>query len=213
MENLLLLNNDIKIIAISGGTGSGKTFLSKKLLNKFSIQKIDSIKVDSYYKDLSNLNFDTRKKTNFDHPKAFDFELLNKHLLNLKSGKSINSPIYDYKTHTRTKETKKIKETIKIILLEGIFSLYNEKIRRITDYSIYIDINEKTRLNRRIIRDKKYRKRTEKDIIQQYNNTVKPMYEKFIEPTKKFADIIIKKIDETDNGYIKLQSVINKYIT
>ena len=213
MENLLLLNNDIKIIAISGGTGSGKTFLSKKLLNKFSIQKIDSIKVDSYYKDLSNLNFDTRKKTNFDHPKAFDFELLNKQLLNLKSGKSINSPIYDYKTHTRTKETKKIKETIKIILLEGIFSLYNEKIRRITDYSIYIDINEKTRLSRRIIRDKKYRKRTEKDIIQQYNNTVKPMYEKFIEPTKKFADIIIKKIDETDNEYIKLQSVINKYIT
>jgi len=213
MGNLLLLNNTIKIIAISGGTGSGKTFLSDKILNEFGIKKINSIKVDSYYKDLSNLDFNTRKKTNFDHPTAFDFDLLNKHLLNLKSGYSINSPIYDYTTHTRTKKIKKIKKTIKIILLEGIFSLYNKKTRKIIDFSVYIDINEKIRLNRRIIRDIKYRKRTKENIIEQYNNTVKPMYKKFIEPTKKFADIIIKKIDETDNEYIKLQSVINKYIT
>jgi len=207
-----LLNNRTHIIGITGGSGSGKSFLCKQIADKINKDEILIITVDSYYKDLSNIKFKEREKNNFDHPISIEFNLLYKHLLRIKQNEPVDIPIYNYKTHTRKKETKFISKKYSLILLEGIFSLYDKKIRAIIDNAVFIDTPNKIRKERRIIRDTKNRDRTVDSIITQYDNMVVPMFEKYIKPMKEKSDIIIKKFEQNDIGYSKLMQEIQKII-
>ena len=207
-----MLNNKTHIIGITGGSGSGKSFLCKKIMNRIDENKVLVIVVDSYYKDLSNIKFEEREKNNFDHPKSIDFNLLYNHLLKIKENKPVNAPIYNYKTHTRKKIEKKINQKYSLILLEGILSLYDKKIRKIMDNTVFIDVPSKLRKERRIIRDTKNRDRTVESIINQYDSVVVPMFEKYVKPMKEKSNIIIKKFEQNDIGYSKLTEAIQKII-
>jgi len=207
-----LLNNRTHIIGITGGSGSGKSFLCRQIIDKINKDEILIITVDSYYKDLSNIEFEEREKNNFDHPISIEFNLLYNHLLRIKQNEPVDIPIYNYKTHTRKKKAKFINKKYSLILLEGIFSLYDKKIREIIDNAVFIDIPNKIRKERRIIRDTKNRDRTVDSIITQYDNMVVPMFEKYIKPMKEKSDIIIKKFEQNDIGYSKLMQEIQKII-
>ena len=191
------------IIGITGGSGSGKTYLSNKIINKFGDEKINIIKMDSYYKDLAHLSMQEREVNNFDHPDAFDFELLVKHLNILFNEDSVKIPIYDYKTHTRKKNTEEIKSK-PIIIIEGIFSMYYKKLRELMDYKVFIATSNKTRKERRINRDKISRDRTLDSILNQYEKMVEPMYEKYIKPMKNISNLIIKENDKNNININKL---------
>ena len=207
-----MLNNKTHIIGITGGSGSGKSFLCKKIMSRIDANKVLVITVDSYYKDLSNIKFEEREKNNFDHPKSIDFNLLYNHLLKIKENKPVNAPIYNYKTHTRKKIEKKINQKYSLILLEGILSLYDKKIRKIMDNTVFIDVPSELRKERRIIRDTKNRDRTVESIINQYDSVVLPMFEKYVKPMKEKSNIIIKKFEQNDIGYSKLTEAIQKII-
>ena len=185
------------IIGITGGSGSGKTYLTNKVINKFGDEKINIIKMDSYYKDLSHLSMQEREVNNFDHPDAFDFELLVNHLNILFNEDSVKIPIYDYKTHTRKKKFEEIKYK-PIIIIEGIFSMYYEKLRDLMDYRVFIETTNKIRKERRINRDKISRDRTLGSILNQYEKMVEPMYEKYIKPMKNISNLIIKENDKNN---------------
>ena len=188
------MSNNPYIIAITGGSGSGKTFLCNKLIKEFGEDKILKIEVDSYYKNLAHLKMEKREKNNFDHPNAFEFDLLYKDLKKIKDSKKINIPIYDYKTHTRKNKFRIIDKQYTVVLLEGIFSTYKQNIRDMLYLNIFIDVSNKTRKNRRIKRDSEKRDRTLESIDHQYATTVEPMYRKYVEPTKKYSNLIIKEI-------------------
>ena len=206
------MNKKVHIIGISGGSSSGKTYLCNNLMNQFEDIDILQIKLDSYYFDLKHLSMEEREKNNFDHPSAFDFNLLNKHLNQIKNNLIAKIPIYDYTTHTRKSEYTIIDKEYCLILVEGILSLYDEQIRNMMSFSVYIDISNDIRKQRRIKRDLNSRERTFESISKQYKNTVEPMYMKYIEPTKIFSDIIINEISNKDKGYIKLLDKINTII-
>ena len=199
------------IIGITGGSSSGKTYLSNKLINKFGKDNINLIHMDSYYNDLKYLSMEKREKNNFDQPNAFDFNLLSNHLKNLDNKGNVEIPIYDYKTHTRSNKTNKIIEK-PILIIEGIFALYNKKIRDLMNLTIYIDIENNIRKERRIKRDTIQRNRTEDSIIYQYENVVEPMYKKYISPMKNKSNLILKEISEKSNEFNKLVNYINKII-
>ena len=191
------------IIGITGGSGSGKTYLSNKIIDKFGDEKINIIKMDSYYKDLAHLSMQEREVNNFDHPDAFDFELLVDHLNILFNEDFVKIPIYDYKTHTRKKNTEEIKYK-PIIIIEGIFSMYYKKLRELMDYKVFIATSNKTRKERRINRDKISRDRTLDSILNQYEKMVEPMYEKYIKPMKNISNLIIKENDKNNININKL---------
>ncbi|MAX10572.1 MAG: uridine kinase [Candidatus Marinimicrobia bacterium] len=186
------MKDNIIILGIAGGSGSGKSSISRYVADYYGHEKSDIIELDSYYHDLKHLSMPDREKNNFDHPNAIDFDLMNKHLIELINGNEISIPIYDYKNHIRTEDFKKIKAN-KIIILEGLFALLKKEIRKLITIKVFVETNEETRLKRRIKRDIKYRKRTRSSVIKQYNDTVKPMYDRYIGPTKEHADIIIHK--------------------
>jgi len=188
----MIFNGSI-LIGIAGGTGSGKTSFAKELSSNFSKSDIVLIEQDSYYKDLANISISEREKINFDHPNSIDFSLMIKHLESLKNGIQTKIPIYDFATHTRKKSTKTI-DKHRIILLEGIFSLFNEEIRDMMNIKIYIDTPNDLRIIRRIKRDIDERNRTFESIIKQYHDNVRPMHIKFVKPTKQYADIIIPMV-------------------
>ena len=179
------------IIGIAGGSGSGKTRLAKNVLKEINNKQVQAITVDSYYKDLSHLTFDERAKNNFDHPDAIDFDLLYHDLKNIMDNKTISTPLYDYKTHTREKEKSNKIENVKVIILEGILALYNSNIRNLMTMKIFVDTPSDVRLLRRIKRDVNKRARSIESVTEQYNNTVKPMFLKFVKPTKNYADLIV----------------------
>ena len=186
------MNNKVIIIGIAGGSGSGKTRLVKNILTELSDTKTISIEIDSYYKDLSHLSFQEREKNNFDHPNSIEFELLYQHLKEILNNKKIETPLYNYKEHIRDKNNvKTIEENIQIILLEGIFALYDQKIRDLMEIKIFVDTPSDVRILRRIKRDINKRKRTIESVIEQYNKTVRPMFIKHVKPTKEYADLII----------------------
>lgn len=205
-------NNSLLIIGITGSTGSGKSYLTNNLIKKYSSNLIDKIEVDSYYKNLAHLTMEKRSKNNFDHPDAFEFELLIDDLKKIKSGKDIKIPVYDYSTHLRTKQYRKINSDIKVLLIEGIYALYNKSIVSILNQKVFIDIAQEKCISRRIERDMISRGRTFESIKKQINTTVIPMFEKFIKPTKDIADLIIKKTDDDDIEFVKLISIIDKHI-
>lgn len=183
--------NKTLIIGITGGTGSGKSTVCKSIKENIPEENIAIIEQDAYYKDQSHLSFEERLKTNYDHPLAFDNKLLIKHLDMLCDGKSIEKPIYDYELHTRNLEETITTEAKDIIIVEGIMILEDEELRNKLDIKIYVDTEDDLRILRRIQRDIKERGRTVDSVIDQYLTTVKPAHDQFIEPYKKYADIII----------------------
>lgn len=186
------------LIGITGGTGSGKSTVSKEILKSIHEKNVAIIEQDSYYKKQSHLSFEERVKTNYDHPFAFDNDLLIQHLKDLMSNKPIEKPIYDFERHTRKDETITVYPR-KIIILEGILILADEQIRDLCDIKIFVDTDSDVRVIRRIERDIKERGRTIDSVIDQYMSTVRPAHLQFVEPSKKYADIIIP-----EGGYNKV---------
>ena len=178
------------IIGIAGGTGSGKTTVVNQILNELPADEVCVISQDSYYKATNNLTYEERTKINFDHPRAIDFELLIEHISKLKSGKIIEQPIYSFVIHNRTKDTLKTHPR-KVIIVEGILILNNEKLRDLFDIKIFVHADADERLIRRMRRDISERGRDIEEVLSRYQDTLKPMHQQFIEPTKNFADIII----------------------
>ena len=178
------------IIGVSGGSGSGKTSVSRAIFNNFPNHSIMMLEHDSYYKDQSHLSFEERLKTNYDHPFAFDTDLLIEHLEKLLNYETIEKPVYDYVAHTRSTETV-IQEPKEVIILEGILILEDKRLRDLMDIKIDVDTDDDIRIIRRIKRDMVERGRTLDSIIDQYLSVVKPMYHQFIEPTKRYADVIV----------------------
>lgn len=195
------------IIGIAGGSASGKTSISKQLYEYFKgYHKVVIIKQDDYYKDQSHLLIEERKKTNYDHPFAFDTDLLVQHLQQLKNNQAIEKPIYDFTLHTRSSQTERV-EPREVILLEGIFVLAEEKIRNMCDILVYVDTDSDIRLMRRLKRDMQERGRSLDSICQQYLETVRPMHEQFIEPSKKYAHLIVP---EGGSNHIAIDILITK---
>ncbi|MGG7164413.1 uridine kinase [Clostridium ihumii] len=179
------------IIGITGGTGSGKSTIAKEIYKSFGADCIAMIEQDSYYKDQSHLTLEERVKTNYDHPNAFDTELLISQLNSLINGEAIKKPIYDFEVHNRNQsETVKV-EARDIIIVEGILVLQEKELRDMLDIKIYVDTDADVRFIRRMVRDVKERGRTIDSVINQYLTVVKKMHEEFTENTKKFADIVI----------------------
>lgn len=181
--------NNVLVIGIAGGSGSGKTTLAKNILNHFS-DRISILRHDDYYKSQDSIPMEERIKTNYDHPHAFDTDLLIYHIDELKSGRDIFSPTYDYSRHTRSGEVREVKAN-KVVVLEGILILENQALRDRLDMKIFVDTDADVRILRRILRDVKERGRNLDSVINQYLSTVKPMHEAFVEPSKRYADIIV----------------------
>ena len=178
------------VIGVTGGSGSGKTSVSRAIYNQFAGHSILMLEQDFYYKNQDELSFEERLKTNYDHPFAFDTDLLIQHLKDLINYKSIEKPVYDYAAHTRSKEII-IQEPKEVIILEGILILEDPRLRKLMDIKVYVDTDDDIRIIRRIKRDIEERGRTLNSVIEQYLNVVKPMHHQFVEPSKKYADIII----------------------
>ena len=178
------------IIGIAGGTGCGKTTIVNQIINQIPNEAVGVISQDSYYKDLSHLSFEERKKINFDHPKSIDFTLLADHLHLLKKGESIKQPVYSFKESNRTNKTVLTRPT-KVLIVEGILIFTNPEIRTIFDIKIFVHADPDVRLIRRLKRDVNERGWSLNQTISQYQDTLKPMHEQFIEPTREYADIVI----------------------
>ena len=184
------MNKNSLIIGISGGTGSGKTRFTKELISRCNPNDLIYISQDSYYKDLSHLSYNDRCQMNFDSPDAIDFKELHEDLKNLLNNNDVNIPVYNYKRHKRMEDSTKL-EPRPIIILEGIFSLYKSEIRELIDCKIFVDTPADIRILRRAKRDINKRDRSIESVFSQYIETVRPMHEKFVEPTKTYADIIV----------------------
>lgn len=201
------------LIGVAGGTASGKTKLAKNIVKDFNPEQVIIIEMDSYYQCLDNIPIDMRKNYNFDHPDAYDVDLLKKQLKILLAGGKVDVPVYDYINHTRSKET--ITERgHKIIVLEGILALYDAEVRDMMDMKIFVQTAADIRFTRRLKRDIKKRGRSMESVIDQYYNTVRPMHEQFVEPTKVHADIIIpeggKNSVAIDLFTTKVESLLNQ---
>ncbi|MEJ8553664.1 uridine kinase [Tepidibacter sp. Z1-5] len=185
------MKNRPLIIGITGGTGSGKSTVSKAIIESIPEENLSIIEQDAYYKDQSHLEFKDRLKTNYDHPFAFDNELLIGHLNDLLDGKSIKKPVYDFEKHTRDLDKYTEVFSKDIIVVEGIMILEDENLRNMLDIKIFVDTDNDIRILRRIQRDIEERGRTVDSVIDQYLSTVRPAHMQFIEPYKKYADIIM----------------------
>ncbi len=182
-------NDKVIIIGIAGGTGCGKSTMINSIKQEFS-ERITIISHDFYYKRHDELSFEERKLLNYDHPNAFDTDLMLEHIKSLANGKSIERPVYDFTIHNRTDATVTVKPA-KVIIVEGILIFESKELRDLFDIKVFIDTDADVRIIRRIIRDVKERGRSLDSVVNQYLTTVKPMHEQFVEPGKKFADIIV----------------------
>ena len=178
------------VIGIAGGTGSGKTTVVNQIINELPEDEVCVISQDSYYKATDNLSYEERIKINFDHPRAIDFDLLETHISDLKSGKTIQQPIYSFVTHNRTKDSIKTHPR-KVVIIEGILIFNSKKLLDLFDIKIFVHADADERLIRRVRRDIKERGRDIDEVLDRYKDTLKPMHQQFIEPTKNFADLII----------------------
>ena len=178
------------VIGIAGGTGSGKTTVVNQVINELPEDEVCVISQDSYYKATDNLSYEERIKINFDHPRAIDFDLLETHISDLKCGKTIQQPIYSFVTHNRTKDSIKTHPR-KVLIIEGILIFNSKKLLDLFDIKIFVHADADERLIRRVRRDIKERGRDIDEVLDRYKDTLKPMHQQFIEPTKNFADIII----------------------
>ena len=197
------------VIGIAGGTGSGKTTVVNKIVEALPESKVAVIPQDSYYKDNSHIPVEKREELNFDHPSSFEINLLIDHIIDLKRGKSILQPVYSYLTHTRTAETITVYPR-KIIIIEGILIFNYEPLRKLIDLKVYVDADADDRLSRVINRDINERGRSINRILERYYLTVKPMHLQFIEPTKRYADIIVPQGGENEVAISVLKSMIER---
>lgn len=178
------------LIGLAGGTGSGKTSVTRAIVDNLPPESVAVLEHDSYYKDQSHLSFEERLATNYNHPFAFDTPLLIKHLSSLLEGQDIQRPAYSFVEHTRLPETVRV-ESRPVVILEGILILEDQRIRDLLDIKVYVDTDADVRIIRRIIRDLRERGRTLESVVDQYLGVVRPMHMQFVEPTKRYADVII----------------------
>ena len=197
----------MKIIGIAGGTGSGKTTVVKKIVEALPPHFVAVVPLDSYYNDTSHMTEEERRAINFDHPDAIDWQLLVKHVDLLRNGEAVEQPTYSYLKCNREKETVHV-EPKPVIIIEGIMALLNKQLRNMMDLKIFVDTDSDERLIRNIQRDCVERGRTVEMVIDRYHKVLKPMHEQFIEPTKKFADLIIPLGGENKTGI----HILKKYI-
>jgi uridine kinase len=197
------------VIGVAGGSGSGKTSVTKAIYESFKGHSITMIQQDYYYKDQSDLPFEERLKTNYDHPLAFDNDLLIQHIETLLRYEPIEKPVYDYSLHTRSKEIIDV-EPKDVIILEGILVLEDERLRNLMDIKLFVDTDADIRIIRRLSRDIKERGRTLDSVIDQYTNVVRPMHNQFIEPTKRYADVIIP---EGGQNHVAIDLMVTKIQT
>ncbi|MCP8858643.1 uridine kinase [Latilactobacillus curvatus] len=199
------------IIGVTGGSGSGKTTVSQAIAQKFANHSVMLLPQDAYYKR-QDVPFEQRQQTNYDHPDAFDNDLLIEQALMLKNHQAIEQPVYDYKIHNRTEEIQRV-EPQDVIILEGILVLADARLRDLMDIKVYVDTDDDIRLLRRMYRDMESRGRTFDDVVGQYLKTVKPMFHEFIEPTKRYADLIVPEGGNNrvaiDLLVTKIQSILN----
>jgi len=201
------------IIAVTGGSSSGKTTVVNEILAQIENERIIVVRQDDYYNDQSHMTMEERKTVNYDHPLSFDNDLFFSHIKDLIEGRSINKPIYDYVNYTRAKGTEII-HPAKIIILEGILILEDERIRNLADIKIFVEADEDLRFIRRLKRDIVERGRTLESVIEQYLEAVKPMHYAFVKPTKRYADIIIPNDISHDVAVdlinAKIMTILNK---
>jgi uridine kinase len=199
------------IIGIAGGTGSGKTTVVHQIMNELPDTEVGILSQDSYYKANHGLSYDERALINFDHPRSIDFELLTEHLKDLKAGKTINQPVYSFVKHNRTDDTI-LTHPRKVILVEGILILANPELRELLDIKVFVHADSDERLIRRLKRDIAERGRDMEEVLNRYQNTLKPMHQQFIDPTKEFADIIIPNNKYNTVAIDIVRAVINQRI-
>ncbi|UCZ54393.1 uridine kinase [Bacillus shivajii] len=197
------------IIGVAGGSGSGKTTVANEIYCKFQDQDILKIEQDAYYKDQTHLPMEERLKTNYDHPLAFDNDLLLEHLAKLRNREAIERPIYDYANHTRSDDVELI-ESRDVIILEGILILEDDRLRDLMDIKVFVDTDADVRIIRRLMRDIRERGRTIDSVIDQYTSVVRPMHLQFIEPTKRYADVIIP---EGGHNHVAIDLLVTKVKT
>ncbi|MCI5855550.1 MAG: uridine kinase [Prevotella sp.] len=200
------------IIGIAGGTGSGKTTVVKKIAEALPPHYVTVVPLDSYYNDTSHMTEEERHAINFDHPDAFDWKLLTEHIKSLRAGQAVEQPTYSYIKCNRLEETIHV-EPKPVIIIEGIMTLLNKKLREMMDLKIFVDTDSDERLIRNIQRDVVERGRTVEMVIDRYLKVLKPMHEQFIEPTKKYADIIIPLGGENKTGIHILKTFIEGIVT
>lgn len=200
------------IIGIAGGTGSGKTTVVQQIMNELPDTEVGIISQDSYYKATDNLSFDERTLINFDHPRSIDFELLVQHLKELKEGQTIQQPIYSFVKHNRTKDYVTTHPR-KVMIVEGILILSNPELRDMFDIKVFVHADSDERLIRRLKRDIAERGRDMVEVLGRYQNTLKPMHDQFIEPSKAFADIIIPNDTYNTVAIDIVRTVINQKIS
>jgi uridine kinase len=199
------------IVGIAGGSGSGKTTVVRKIMEEFSNGEVVVIPQDAYYRDNAGIPPGERQKINFDHPDAVEFSLLIEHLRQLKKGKSIQMPVYSYLTCLRSDETVTIRPS-KVVLVEGILILTDASLREMLDIKVFVDADPDDRLGRIIRRDMAERGRSVMNVLERYHDTVKPSHLQFIEPSKRYADIIIPGGGENQVGIEVLISIIEKHL-
>lgn len=197
------------IIGVAGGSGSGKTTVVKHIIEKVGQNNLVLIQHDSYYRDLKHLDFEERAKQNFDHPSSLESELLVRHVQALLQGYSVEMPIYDFKEHVRLDETKRL-EPRPVILVDGILIFFEKELRDLMHLKLYVDTDADVRLLRRLRRDIVERKRTVENVLDQYERHVRVMHLEFVEPTKRYADIIIPHGGENKAALEMLNALISR---
>lgn len=201
------------IIAVAGGSASGKTTVVEKIVSSFDEKEVTVIKHDDYYKDQTELPMEERLKVNYDHPFSLDNDLMFKHILRLLKDKDVEKPLYDFEKHNRSGKTEIISPT-KIIILEGILIMEDERIRDLCDIKLFVEADDDLRFIRRLSRDIAERGRSMESVIKQYLNTVKPMHYAFVKPTKRYADVIIPNDKDHDVAVdliiTKIKSIISQ---
>ena len=199
------MDKDILVIGIAGGTGSGKTTLMKNIISRFG-DVVSVISHDNYYKRLDELTYEERCLVNYDEPAAFDTSLMVYHLAELRSGRAIDCPVYDFTVHNRSDDVVRIVPK-QVIIVEGILIFAEEELRNLMDIKIFVDTDADVRICRRIKRDVNKRGRTLESVISQYLTTVKPMHEKYVEPSKRFADLVVP---EGGKNFVALDMIMGR---
>lgn len=197
------------IIGVAGGTGSGKTTVSRRILDAVGDHHIAYLQHDSYYRDNRHLAPEERAQLNYDHPASLETELLIEHLHQLRRGEAVNVPIYDFGSHTRRQESRRV-EPAQIVLVEGILILAEKELRELMDIRIFVDTDADIRFIRRLQRDVTQRNRSPESVIEQYLTTVRPMHMEFVEPSKRYADVIIP---EGGHNTVALDLIVNRVRT
>lgn len=198
-----------RIVLVGGGSSSGKSYVTKHVIEKIGEENICRLTIDDYYKDLTDVPMEARAKINYDHPKAFDWKLLRAQIQDLKNDKPIDKPVYDYVIHNRSDKVEHIVPK-KIILVEGIMALVDKSLREMGDLKVFITASPEIRFLRRFIRDHSERKRTYESIVNQYMNTVAPMYDEIIAPSSTYADLIINNDGRANLAIDVLACVLNE---